>query len=116
MLKSTIGPLFGWGSSIILVLTIGYQVLRQWRTKETAGISKWLFIGQIAASAGFTTYSAIVGDTVFTITNSILLVSAIVGLVIWFHNRDPSERAKAREKKAPEGIAGASYPTYSGLR
>lgn len=106
MLKSTVGPLFGWGSSIILVLTIGYQVLRQWRTKQSAGISKWLFIGQMAASAGFTTYSAIVGDPVFVITNSILLVSAMAGLYIWYRNRSlETKNGKARTRQAPAAIS-----------
>jgi MtN3 and saliva related transmembrane protein len=43
----------GWLASIILLATIGRQVYTQWRTRSTAGVSKWLFIGQVAASVGF---------------------------------------------------------------
>ena len=42
----------GWLSSFILVLTIGKQVWKQWKEGASEGISKWLFIGQTAASAG----------------------------------------------------------------
>jgi hypothetical protein len=37
--------LIGWGSSFILLLTLMRQVYTQWRTRATAGVSKWLFLG-----------------------------------------------------------------------
>ncbi len=77
----------GWAASVILVVTIGYQVLRQYRAGTSKGVSKWLFIGQIAASVGFTTYSVLLGNVVFIVTNALLLVSAIVGLAIVFLHR-----------------------------
>ena len=71
--------LVGWTSSIVLLLTIVTQIAKQWRERSATGISSWLFIGQIAASAGFTVYSWLVSNWVFVVTNGLLLLSAIVG-------------------------------------
>ena len=49
--------LLGWGSSVILLATLMRQVYTQWRIRATSGVSKWLFIGQCAASVGYTVYS-----------------------------------------------------------
>ena len=48
----------GWGSSLILLLTIARQIHKQWRDRTSAGVSVWLFVGQLAASGGFIAYSA----------------------------------------------------------
>lgn len=78
----------GWFSSFILVLTIGEQVHKQWKSGSSEGVSKWLFVGQITASTGFTIYSIMVGNWVFVVTNSMLLVSAIIGgLIVLKHRR-----------------------------
>ena len=82
--------LIGWASSGILLLTIGRQVLTQWRTRSTAGLSRWLFIGQLTASAGFTLYSLLLHNWVFVVTNVALLVTAICGQVIYLRNRHRS--------------------------
>ncbi len=79
--------IIGWMSSVILLLTIGKQVWKQWNESATEGVSKWLFIGQIAASTGFTIYSWLLKNPVFVITNSLLLLSAVIGLVILLRNR-----------------------------
>lgn len=79
--------IIGWASSFILLLTIGKQIYKQWQVKSSEGVSKWLFIGQIAASVGFTVYSWLVGNWVFVVTNSLMLVSAFVGLGIVLHQR-----------------------------
>jgi uncharacterized protein with PQ loop repeat len=78
----------GWASSVVLVLTIARQVWGQWRKGTSEGVSIWLFIGQMVASSGFTAYSALIGDAVFTVTNALLLLSAVVGLgIVWVHRR-----------------------------
>ena len=56
----------GWASSIILVVTIAKQVHKQWSDRTSAGVSTWLFLGQLAASIGFTIYSILVRNWVFT--------------------------------------------------
>ena len=69
----------GWTAALILLLTVGRQVYTQWRSKTTQGVSSWLFIGQIAASVGFVAYSALVGNAVFVLTNSFMLLTACFG-------------------------------------
>jgi MtN3 and saliva related transmembrane protein len=76
----------GWLSSAILVLTIGKQVHKQYKARSSDGVSSWLFIGQMAASTGFTIYSWLVHNWVFVVTNAILLCSAITGYVIYRKN------------------------------
>jgi MtN3 and saliva related transmembrane protein len=77
----------GWISSFILVLTIAKQVYKQWKTHTSEGVSKWLFLGQITASIGFTIYSVLVGNRVFIITNSLMIVNALAGILIVFRHR-----------------------------
>ena len=79
--------LVGWLSSLILLATIGKQVWKQWKDESSEGVSKWLFIGQIAASVGFTVYSWLVHDWVFVVTNALMLCSAVAGGVILARNR-----------------------------
>ena len=82
----------GWVSSFILVLTIGKQVWKQWQDGTSEGVSKWLFLGQTAASAGFTIYSWLVRDWVFVVTNSIMLVNGVLGYLILMRNRRRRQR------------------------
>ena len=77
--------IIGWASSGILLLTLITQIHKQWKLGTHKGVSKWLFIGQLVASFGFTIYSLGTGNTVFIITNSILVVSALIGIYIYFH-------------------------------
>lgn len=72
----------GWLSSLILIATIAKQVHKQWRSRSCAGVSSWLFVGQCAASFGFTIYSYLVHNWVFVVTNAAGLVTASAGLLI----------------------------------
>ena len=84
----------GWVSSLILVLTIAKQVYKQWQEGSSEGVSKWLFVGQMAASLGFTVYSWLVSNWVFVVTNAVMLVNGLLGLLIVLHHRRRG-RAKA---------------------
>lgn len=84
----------GWLSSFILVLTIAKQVYKQWKEGSSEGVSKWLFIGQMSASLGFTIYSWLVGNWVFVATNAVMLMSGFAGLLIVMHHRRREERNK----------------------
>ncbi|MDQ3618018.1 MAG: PQ-loop domain-containing transporter [Pseudomonadota bacterium] len=77
----------GWAASAVLLLTLGRQVFVQWRERSTEGLSSWLFIGQLTASAGFVVYSWMVDNWVFVVTNSALLVTAVAGQLIFRRNR-----------------------------
>jgi len=85
----------GWVSSLILVLTIAKQVYKQWQEGSSEGVSKWLFVGQMAASLGFTVYSWLVSNWVFVVTNAVMLVNGLLGLLIVIHHRRRG-RAKAK--------------------
>ena len=85
----------GWTSSVILVLTIAKQVYKQWHEDSSEGVSVWLFIGQMAASTGFTIYSWLVGNMVFVVTNSLMLVNALVGFGIVLRHRKREQREGA---------------------
>ncbi len=77
----------GWVSSLILVLTIGKQVYKQWKEGSSENVSRWLFIGQTAASVGFLVYSWLVRNWVFVVTNAFMVVNALAGLAIVLHHR-----------------------------
>ena len=74
----------GWLSSIILLCTLVKQVYKQWKDRTSEGISKWLFIGQLAASVGFTIYSVMTGSWVFAFTNALLTINNVIGIFLYF--------------------------------
>jgi MtN3 and saliva related transmembrane protein len=86
--------ILGWSASAILVVTIVRQVYRQWQQGSSKGVSKWLFIGQMAASTGFLFYSWLIKDPVFLFTNALMMISAIAGLgiVLWHRSKNPDEK------------------------
>lgn len=77
----------GWISSIILILTIAKQVHKQWRDHTSEGVSTWLFVGQLAASTGFTIYSLILKNWVFAVTNGIMVLNGLAGYAITVRHR-----------------------------
>jgi uncharacterized protein with PQ loop repeat len=83
----------GWASSAILLATLVRQVYSQWRQRSVAGVSSWLFIGQLTASTGFLIYSFLVDNWVFVFTNAALLVTALVGQGIYRRNVREQDKA-----------------------
>ncbi len=77
----------GWAASATLLATLVRQIVTQLRDRSARGVSRWLFVGQIAASTGFVTYSALVSDWVFIVTNVCILITAIVGQVVTWRRR-----------------------------
>jgi MtN3 and saliva related transmembrane protein len=84
----------GWASSAVLLATIMRQVYTQWKTKSTAGVSHWLFIGQLTASVGYTVYSYLLHNWVFLTSNAVLLLTAIFGQCLYIHNKKASKAAE----------------------
>jgi MtN3 and saliva related transmembrane protein len=84
----------GWASSAILVFTIARQVLKQWREGTSEGVSTWLFIGQLAASLGFTIYSVLVKNWVFVVTNALMVVNGLLGYAITLRHRRREKGAR----------------------
>lgn len=77
----------GWASSAVLVTTLAQQVYRQWREGSSRGVSPWLFLGNLAASIGFTTYSLLVHNWVFVATNALMIGNALAGYAVLWHHR-----------------------------
>lgn len=90
--------IIGWVSSFILVLTIGKQVYKQWHEGKSEGVSRWLFIGQISASLGFSIYSLMVRNWVFVVTNVLMLANGVLGYLIVLRHR----RRARRQASAPQ--------------
>lgn len=79
--------IIGWLSSGILLLTLIKQVYKQWKEGTGEGVSKLLFVGQVLASIGFTVYSYLLGNWIFTVTNAVLTVNNFIGLYLSFYFR-----------------------------
>jgi MtN3 and saliva related transmembrane protein len=77
----------GWVSSVILLATLLRQVHTQWRSRQTSGVSHWLFIGQVTASIGFTIYSLLLGNWVYASSNIAILATAVAGQMILLRNK-----------------------------
>lgn len=69
----------GWTASAILLATLSRQIVTQWRDKDAKGVSRWLFLGQMAASLGFIVYSWMLDNRVFIVTNTLILLTAVIG-------------------------------------
>jgi len=69
--------IIGWASTAILLATICRQVYSQWKSKATAGVSRWLFIGQISASIGF---AVSLGSRFFAKFNQVQLPASQLGV------------------------------------
>lgn len=90
----TATDLIGWGASSILIATLMRQSYVLWTDPNSKGVSKWLFLGQIAASVLFIAYSWLVGNWVFIVSNTLILLTALageVGLLLRKH-RKPAQR------------------------
>jgi len=77
----------GWTAAVILIATIGRQVYTQWKSRSIQGVSRWLFVGQISSSLGFVLYSYALDNWVFVVTNSVMLVIALFGQIIFTRNQ-----------------------------
>jgi MtN3 and saliva related transmembrane protein len=87
----------GWSAAAVLLLTVGRQVFTEWRERSTRGLSKWLFIGQLTASAGFVIYSWLLHNWVFVTTNLLMLATAGVGQWIYLSNKQREELTGERK-------------------
>lgn len=87
--------LLGWFSSLVLLVTLAQQVVVQWRSRKSTGVSIWLFAGQFISSAGFSLYSYLLGNWVFLCTNLALLANAGLGQWVTMRNRRIAERSAA---------------------
>jgi uncharacterized protein with PQ loop repeat len=76
-----------------LLATLIRQVHTQWKSRDVSGVSRWLFVGQVTASVGYTVYSILLGNWVYASSNIAILITAIAGEMIYLRNK----RARPRE-------------------
>lgn len=91
--------LIGWLASAILLATLARQTWRQWREPDPRGVSHWLFLGQMAASAGFIAYSWLLHNWVFIVTNTLILLTAAVGQVVMVRAQRKAASGEATSAK-----------------
>jgi MtN3 and saliva related transmembrane protein len=94
----------GWASSLVLLATIATQIHKQWRARSSEGVSKWLFVGQSAASLGFIVYSWLVHNWVFVVTNALLLVAGVAGFLITWHYRTAASGSRPSRPTQRPGV------------
>jgi catechol 2,3-dioxygenase-like lactoylglutathione lyase family enzyme/uncharacterized protein with PQ loop repeat len=95
--------MIGWLASSVLVVTLAYQVFNQWSSGTSKGVSPWLFVGQLVASGAFTVYSVMIDNTVFVVTNGLLVLSAVTGLsVLLWHRRRERAGPHAGDARTPD--------------
>jgi MtN3 and saliva related transmembrane protein len=63
---------------VILLATLIRQVPTQWKSHDVSGVSRWLFIGQVTASAGFTIYSLLLRNWVYATSNIAILIPRLL--------------------------------------
>jgi len=108
--------LIGFASSFILVLTIGKQVYKQYKEGKSEGVSKWLFIGQMAASFGFLTYSVMKRDSVFIFTNAVMVLNGFIGLAIVLKHRRAEGNAESQDAQGETTASDAADNSGATLR
>lgn len=95
----------GWISAAILVMTLSRQVYSQWRSGSVDGVSKWLFIGQLAASLGFTIYSFLVENWVFVFANFFIFLTALAGELVYLRNKRHAGQGGEESNRAPRNAS-----------
>ncbi len=87
--------IIGWVGSVVLLITLAAQTLRQTRVRSVEAVSPWLFMGQMVASATFLTYSVLIHNPVFIFTNALLIAAAGLGqLVLWRRRKGAPGRGR----------------------
>ncbi len=85
----------GWAASAVLITTVSRQVWKQWQDRSTAGVSQWLFVGQMTASLLFLVYSVMVDNLVFAVSNAVLLTTALIGQGLYWRNKRREAKGRA---------------------
>ena len=89
--------LLGWAATVVLIATLSRQIHKQHQSRSVEGVSTWLFVGQITASLLFIAYSALLGSSVFVVTNTLILVTAVVGQVLAVRRRRAQGRGPGEQ-------------------
>jgi MtN3 and saliva related transmembrane protein len=96
----------GWLSNLLLLMTMSKQVITQYKSGSTQGVSSWLFIGQLATSTGFVIYSYLLGNWVFVTSNVMLLFVALTGQYLYLRNKRRQLQAAPQDSSAATAAGG----------
>ena len=69
----------GGCSVLILVATISRQEHKPWRSRSTAGVASWRFIGPLTSSTGVVMHGLLIENRAFVATNAFLPLTAVAG-------------------------------------
>lgn len=72
----------GWAAAIILLVTLFSQVKKNWEEKKLKDVNPFLYYGEAVASLLFAIYSLTIHSWVFAVTNTLGLVSALIGIYL----------------------------------
>lgn len=72
----------GWAAAVILLITLFSQVKKNWEEKKLKDVTPFLYYGEAAASLLFAIYSLTINSWVFAVTNTLGLVSALIGIYL----------------------------------
>ena len=97
--------LVGWAASLLLFITVGSQVVKQYRERSCEGVSRFLFVGQLLASVLFLAYAVMGDNLVFIVSNAFMVATALLGQVILMRNRRLADAGSAAGEPADPGSA-----------
>jgi uncharacterized protein with PQ loop repeat len=72
----------GWAAAVILLITLFSQVKKNWEEKKLKGVNPFLYYGEAVASLLFAIYSFSINSWVFAVTNTLGLLSALIGIYL----------------------------------
>lgn len=86
---SCVKDVIGWAASIVLLVTVVAQIVKQWKSRSSRGVSAWLFVGEIVSALLFLWYAITIHNAVYTTTNTLMVVASLVGLgiLVWHRRR-----------------------------
>ena len=88
--------IIGWAASVLVLVTTVGQICKQWKSGTSKGVSPWLFIGNFAAAALFEVYALLIHNLIYMVTNLLMLVASVIGLLIllWHRRRDQRKQVQ----------------------
>jgi MtN3 and saliva related transmembrane protein len=86
-------------SSVILLATLIRRVCPQCKNHSLAGVARWLFVGQVSASVGFTICSLLASNRVYGTCTFAILIGVIAGEAVYDVTR---ERRRSLQSMSPQ--------------
>lgn len=92
----------GWAASIVVLVTLVAQIVKQWKSDSSRGVSPWLFVGEIASALLFLWYAVTIHNAVYITTNTLMAIASCLGLgILIAHRRRGHGTSTKRGQDAP---------------